>query len=130
MDVSTFQMEGEWLELEVVSEKEEKSLEVKIKPLSAEDQINLAEVAEKDIKDFLSQISTVILDWDLMRGEEKLPCNDEEKARYLPYLIGMRVRRKSESDDIESSKEADKKLTFAGFEILKFAQNFSNFIKN
>lgn len=133
MDVSKFQMEGEWLDLEVKSEKKDKSLRLRIKPLSAKDQSDLADAASKDVREFFSSISKVIIDWDLTQNGEKLPCNDEEKEKYLPFLIGMEIKepeKKDEELDEDEEEEKEKFPNLIGFEILKFAQNFDNFIKN
>ena len=135
MDVSSFQLEGEWLELEVESEKGERSLRFKIKPLSAKDQLDLGDIARKDVKDLLSYVSGIVIDWDLTEGGKKLPCTDKAKEKYLPYLIGMTIKKKEEEKrreegEVSTDKGPGEIRSFVGLEILSFAQNFDNFIKN
>ncbi len=133
MDVSKFQLEGEWLELEVESKNVVGPLKFKIKPLSSDEQIDLAEAGEGDIKDFLKQVNGLVLDWDLEDGKEKLICNDENKKKYLPYLIGMKIKKEENEEEFtiedESGKEV-KAIKSVGITIITFAQDFGNFVKN
>jgi hypothetical protein len=78
MDVSKFQLQGEWLELEIDS-KEERSLKLKIIPLSTNEQIDIAEIAGKGIKEFLEKIHDLVIEWDLKEGNQDLECNEERK---------------------------------------------------
>ncbi len=103
MDVSKFQLEGEWLELEVESKNVDGPLRFKIKPLSSDEQIDLAEAGEGNIKDFLKQVNELVLDWDLEDGKEKLICDDENKEKYLPYLIGMKIKPEEDETPVEHS---------------------------
>jgi hypothetical protein len=132
MDVSKFQLEGEWLELEVESKNVTGSLEFKVKPLSSDEQIDLAEAGEGNIKDFLLKVNELVLDWNLEDGESKLVCDDENKKKYLPYLIGMRVKLEK-GDDSTIEDEEGKKIKViksVGLTIISFAQDFGNFVKN
>lgn len=132
MDVSKFQLEGEWLEVEVKSKNVTGSLKFKIKPLSSDEQIDLAEAGEGNIKDFLSKVNELVLDWNLEDGESKLVCDEKNKKKYLPYLIGMRVKLEK-GDDSTIEDEEGKKIRViktVGLTIISFAQDFGNFVKN
>src|SRR4030042_2235499 len=97
LDVSKFQLDGEWLELRIKSKEGEKTLRIKLKPLSTEDQLDMAEVGGKDIKECFVNIKDVVLDWDLKTGEEALPCTDENKKKYLPFLITLKLAEDTEN---------------------------------
>ena len=89
MDVSKFQIKGEWLELEIKSKKVEGPMKFLVKPLSSDEQMDMAEVGREDRKAFLNKIQDLVLDWDLTKNGEKLECDAESKSVYLPYLIPM-----------------------------------------
>ncbi len=146
MDVSKFQIKGEWLELEVESKKVIGPLKFRIKPQTSDDQLDMAEIGREDKKGFLNKILDLVLDWNLTKDGESLPCDDENKKAYLPYLIPMNLKKeKKEKKEEEQPKEifADEDLDkkpqpkrarfiqdTVGLRILGFAQDFSNFIKN
>ncbi len=132
MDVSKFQLEGEWLEVEVKSKNVIGPLRFKVKPLSSDEQIDLAEAGKGNIKDFLKQINELVLDWDLEDEKEKLICDDENKKKYLPYLIGMRVKLEKDDDSMIEDEEGKKIkiIKSVGVTIISFAQDFGNFVKN
>jgi len=108
MDVAKIEKHGEWLELEAVSEKIGK-LRFKIQPITTG--IRLSEEVEESFV-------RIIVDWDLEKDGEKLPCNEETVKEYMPFISVVEV--KSESD----------RPTFVGIEIIKFAQDVDNFVKN
>lgn len=143
MDVSKFQINGEWLELEVESKKVVGPLKFLIKPLSSDDQLDMADIGRDDQKKFLNTVIDLVLDWDLTRNGEKLPCEGEDKELYLKYLIPMNLKeeKKEEKEDdkpkeIMADEDLDKKPKpkkipgTIGLAILGFAQDFGNFIKN
>lgn len=137
MDVSKFQIKGEWLELEVKSKKLVGPLKFLIKPLSSDEQLDMADLGREERKKFLAKIQDLVLDWDLTKNGEKLECNDENKKSYLPYLIPMTLKEKKEEEEKEITADMDldkpkpKKIPgTVGLAILGFAQDFTNFIKN
>ena len=148
MDVSKFQIKGEWLELEVESKKVIGPLKFLIKPLSSDDQLDMADIGREDKKGFLNKIMDLVLGWNLTENGSPLECSDENKKSYLPYLIPMNLKeekKKKEETETEESKEilADEDLDekpepkrarfiqdTVGLRILGFAQDFTNFIKN
>jgi len=146
MDVSKFQINGEWLELEVESKKVIGPLKFLVKPLSSDDQLDMAEISREDKKGFLNKILDLVLGWNLTKNGEPLLCDDESKKAYMPYLIPMNLKEeKKEEKEKEKPKEilADEDLDkkpeakrarfiqdTVGLRILGFAQDFTNFIKN
>jgi len=84
MDVSKFQIKGEWLELEVESKKLIGPLKFMVKPLTSDDQLDMAEISREDKKGFLNKILDLVLDWDLTKNGEPLLCDDENKKAYMP----------------------------------------------
>lgn len=136
MDVTKFQIKGEWLEIEVESEKVEGPLKFLIKPLSSDAQMDMAEVGRESRKEFLTKIQDLVIDWDMTKNGEKLECSAENKKIYLPYLIPMNLKvKKEEEKEIMADEDLDKPKTkkipdSVGLAILGFAQDFGNFIKN
>jgi len=136
MDVSKFQMSGEWLELEVESKKIVGPLKFLIKPLSSDEQLSMADLGREDNKEFLTRIQDLVLDWDLTKNGEKLACDEENKKSYLPYLFPMTLKKEKEEEkeltaDIDLDEPKPKKIPgTVGLAILGFAQDFTNFIKN
>ena len=146
MDVSKFQINGEWLELEVESKKVIGPLKFLVKPLSSDDQLDMAEISREDKKGFLNKILDLVLGWNLTKNGEPLLCDDESKKAYMPYLIPMNLKEEKEKkkkeeepkeiladEDLDKKPEA-KRARFiqdtVGLRILGFAQDFTNFIKN
>jgi len=144
MDVSKFQIKGEWLELEVESKKVIGPLKFLVKPQTSNDQLDMAEIGRDDKKGFLTKILDLILDWDLTKNGEPLLCDDENKKAYMPYLIPMNLKKEEKKKEEEpkeiladedlDEKPEPKRARFiqdtVGLRILGFAQDFSNFIKN
>ncbi|MCK5127902.1 MAG: hypothetical protein KAR42_16715 [candidate division Zixibacteria bacterium] len=141
MDVSKFQIKGEWLELEVKSKKVIGPLKFLVKPLSSDDQLDMADIGRDDKKQFLNTILDLVLDWNLTQNGQKLPCDAENKELYLKYLIPMNLKEKEEEkeketkeimadEDLDKPKPARIIPDTVGLSILGFAQDFSNFIKN
>ena len=108
MDVSKIEKQGEWLELEAVSEKIGK-LRFKIQPITTD--IRLSEEVEESL-------AKIVVDWDLEKDGEKLPCNEETIKEYMPFISVVEV------------KSEDDRATYVGIEIIRFAQNVDNFVKN
>ena len=144
MDVSKFQIKGEWLELEVESKKVIGLLKFLVKPQTSDDQLDMAEIGREDKKGFLNKILDLVLGWNLTKDGDPLPCDAENKQAYLPYLIPMNLKKekekkKEEPKEILADEDLDKKpqpkrarfvQDTVGLRILGFAQDFTNFIKN
>jgi len=136
MDVSKFQMKGEWLELEVESKKLVGPLKFLVKPLSSDEQLDMAEIGRESSKKFLTKVQDLVMDWDLTKNGEKLECNEENKESFLPYLIPMSLKKEEEEEkEVTADEDLDKPKVkkipgTVGLAILGFAQDFANFIKN
>jgi len=107
-DFSKVSEEGEWLELDAVSEKIGK-MRFRIRPITTD--VRLGD-------DLNEGFVKILEDWDIAEGEEKLICNEENIKRCMPFISVVEV--KSEGD----------RVTYVGIEIIKFAQNVDNFVKN
>lgn len=141
LDVSKFQLGGEWLKLKLESKGEDKkTVSLKIKPMSDKESIEIAQLAEKkEMQEFVAKIKDYVLDWDVKSGGKKLECDDKNKKEYLPFICVMildgeeeRVekemaenKKKAKEDGVEPKKVFKKGV---GMSILEFAQNFDNFI--
>jgi len=108
MDLNKIGIDGEWQELEAVSEKIGK-MKFRVRPVTTDIRLS-NELEENFVK--------ILADWDFVKGEKKLPCNEVNIRKYMP-LISM-VEVKTEGD----------KPTYVGIEIIRFAQNIDNFVKN
>lgn len=122
MDVSKLHLDGEWIEIEAESERIGK-LRFKLKPLSTDEQIDLAEVGTKNVKNFFKKINNLIIDWNLTDGDKPVPCTEENKRKYMPHLIPLRVKTGAD-------KEEGPEMSILGVKLIEFAQNIENFIKN
>lgn len=116
MDIGRVNFDGEWLELEAEDE-EFGSLKVLVLPES------LTGIPYLWNGDLLGYISSVVMDWDLMDGEKRVPYDDENKRKYLSILSRIRIKNP------KYTKPEIRVKTF-GSEIIAFSQNLKNFIKN
>lgn len=142
MDVSKFQVEGEWLELELDSEKVKGPLKFLIKPLSSIDQLEYGEAARDDRDKYFKKLYDLVLDWNLNKNGTKLDCTPENRELYLKYLLPVDLKKEEEEEsprevfadeDIEKNKDnkkAEKRKLTVGLAIFNFAKDFRNFIKN
>lgn len=89
-------------------------IKLKIKPV---DSLIVYDV-QKDSR-FSKCVTEMLLDavqeWDLVDGDKPLPCDEKNKRKYLPLLFGMKIKEKT---------------TLLGIEILSFAGEIENFLKN
>jgi len=115
-DVSKLSVDGEWLELDTEIEDFGK-FKVKVVPANTNRIIHIAK------EDIVGVICSVVTDWDLTKGATKVPCDEENKHKYLLALSEVKIK---------NPKHAMKGEMFrtVGSEILAFSQNIKNFIKN
>ena len=118
MDVTKLQMGGEWLEVEAENEKIGQ-LRFKVRPSSTKEQIQYAKAIVEDREKIIDEISKLVIDWSLEQDGEPLPCTDENKALYMPHLIGVSVK-------VEGPAENQS----VGSQIILFSNEFGNFVKN
>lgn len=107
-DFAKVSKEGEWLELDAVSEKIG-TMKFKVRPITTDIRLS-EEVEESFVK--------ILVDWDFVENGEELPCNEENIRRCMPFVSIVEV------------KTDEERSTYVGIEILKFAQNVDNFVKN
>lgn len=157
LDVSDFQMEGEWLKLDLETKKKEgRTVTIMVLPMSDKEGLEIASLAGKkdeggkpDLGPFIDKIKDYIVGWKIKIGGKDLPCNDKNKKEYLKFICGMSL--KGEADRVEKQREENAKKareenkglkkedwvepkkvypTGVGTAVIEFAQNFDNFIKN
>lgn len=140
LDVSKFQLGGEWLKLNLETKKNEK-IDLLIKPMSDKESVHIGELASRDLQAFIEEVKKFVVDWNVKVDGKKLPCNDKNKKEFLPYIC--KINLKGETERVENERIAEKKKAKeegiepkkvfkkdVGSAILEFAQNFDNFIKN
>jgi len=156
MDVTKFQLGGEWLEVEAISENIGQ-LRFKILPSSIRDQFTYLKAFIGDHEKIIEEITKLVIEWSLESDGEPLPCTDENKKIYIPHLIGIFIKKEEaeqkenkELDEIFSKLRGLKVLTEAemgllaifvakssvdrrstvGNHIIEFASDIGNFVKN
>ena len=142
MDVSKFQVEGEWLELKINSDRVPDPVRFKVKPLSAIEQIEYGDVARESREKYFDKLYDLILDWDLTKNGSKLECTPENRSLYMKFLLPLELEEEKkegepkeiladEDKDKADEEEPGKKLkSSVGLAIFEFASDFTNFIKN
>lgn len=126
MDINTLNKDGEWLELDVETEKIDK-LRFKIRPVTANDEIRAIESGQNIVRNIYKTILEVVVDWEMTDGDAPYPCTKENKESLMPYLVGLTVVSLTVEGE-EDGKKKEKKTV--GGEIAKFAQKTENFLKN
>jgi hypothetical protein len=106
---------GAWLTLCPV---EEKIGEVKLKILPIPSDFQLPKDA--DTKASIDAFAKFIVDWNLETDGVAIDCTDENKAKYLEYLVRMKVVAGEEGAEPE----------FAAVPIMRFAADIDNFLGN
>ena len=117
MDVTKLNVDGEWLELETTCE-EFGALRVRVVPRQFSGTLSM--VLNDDV---IRLVSHLVVDWNLENKGKKVPCNSENKEKYLPIIAGWKIN---------NPKHAKKGAIFenVGTEIIAFAQDIKNFVKN
>jgi len=115
-DVSKLNVEGEWLELDTELEDFGK-FKVKVIPVNTN---RFFYIAKQDI---IGVICSVVIDWDLTKGKNKVPCDEENKYKYLSALSEIKIKNPTHALKGELYRTV-------GCEILAFSQNIKNFTKN
>jgi hypothetical protein len=117
MDIGKLNVDGEWLELEPENEKFG-PFKVKVIPNPFYDAI--VDTINQDVTSLLKRL---VVDWDLEKNGEKLPCTKEHKNSYLPTLAGWKIKNAKYTDEGVNYKSV-------GSEIIAFSQEIDNFTKN
>ena len=111
MDISKLDC-GAWLTLQAVDEKVG---EVRLKLTPMPSDFQFPEMT--DNKAAIDVIAKFVIDWNLDSEGVAVPCTDENKAKYLEYLIRLEVKGEPEKE-------------FAVTPIMRFVADVSNFLKN
>jgi len=104
---------GAWLELCPVDEKIG-PVKFLVKPIPSDFTIP----TETDNQTWIKTIGSFIIDWNLTSDGVAVPCSDENKAKYLGYLIRLLVKTDKEEPEVAVGP------------IMVFASNVDNFLKN
>lgn len=117
MDVSKLNVEGEWLTLEVEN-KDFGTLKILVAPRQYSGLTKM--VMNEDMIQF---VLSLVLDWNLKDGKKKIECTPENKMKYMSVLAGWKIT---------NPKYGKKGAIFenVGTEIIAFAQDINNFVKN
>ena len=113
-DVSKLNVDGEWLELDIEGFGKNR---FKIVPASIN---RLIQIAKEDL---VGLMVLVVIDWDLTKGKEKIPCDEENKCSYLSALSEAKINNPSHA-------LKGRIYETVGAEIIAFSQNVKNFTKN
>mgnify|MGYP006289784775 CR=1 FL=1 len=116
MNIGKLNVDGEWLELEPENEKFG-TLKVKVIPDQVDFSINVIRGS------VAGYVKDLVVDWNLKREDVEIPCDKENKDRYIPIIANMGVKNPKYTDE----KIRDKSV---GSEIIAFSQNLENFTKN
>lgn len=119
MDVSKLNVEGEWLEVEIIEPKEYAGI-VKImivpRPYSS-----LMKMLIHDDVDLL--LANLVIDWNLWKNGNKIEPTQQNKLAYFATMHGWKLKKyKYTSKDVKNKN--------IGTEIIAFAQDIKNFTKN
>jgi len=120
MDVSKydFESDGVWVEIEVDSERELEHFRFKVQPL--QESAITAEVTNPNA--VTSMFIKSVIAWDLTIGETPIPCDEENKKKYLSRFATYAVRT--------LNGEAPKNQMNIAGAVTTFAQNPDSFLKN
>lgn len=117
MDVTKY-VDGEWLDIVVVSEREMEPFRFKVQPIG-----ELAVMAASKHADGITSLCIdAVVDWNLTSGPDPLPCDEKNKRLYLTRFSMYEVKT-------INGKEPQDKANIAGA-IVQFASRPDNFLKN
>ena len=112
MDISNL-TSGEWMEREILAGTKEDTIRLKLRYFSLTE---IPDIEEKKNSEIIDLVCDLIVDWGLTDGDKKVECNAETKAKYVPYIMQLKLKD-------------DPKKTLAR-EIMKFTVIAENFTKN
>jgi len=118
MDVSKYALDGEWIEIEVVSDRMVELFRFKVQPIGSTGFM----AASKSPDEVTTLCVEAVIDWNLTTGEEPLPCNAENKRFYLSRFATYMVKTMN-------GKPPAQAMNLAGA-IVGFAASPDSFLKN
>jgi hypothetical protein len=105
---------GAWLELCPVDEKIG-PIRLRMVPVPTD----FTFPKDTDNKAWIDVMGMFIVGWNLENGGVAVECTDENKTKYLGYLVRLLVKA-----------EEDKEPEIAAAPIMRFAASIDNFLKN
>lgn len=116
MDVTKY-VDGEWLDIAVVSDREMDSFRFKVQPIG-----ELAVMAASKHADGITSLCIdAVVDWNLTSGDDPLPCDEKTKRLYLTRFGMYSVKTVNGVEPVEPSNIAGA--------IVQFASKPDNFLK-
>jgi hypothetical protein len=118
MDISKYNLDGEWLEIEVESEREIEPFRFKVQPIGSAAFM----AASKSADEITALCAEAVIDWNLTIGPDPLPCTSGEKEKYLGRFATYLVKTVNGKPPAETVNIAAA--------ILQFASKPDSFLKN
>lgn len=83
MDVTALD-QGAWFDFKLKG----KTLRLKLRPATDKEKVGIGENFKDTKVGLISAVfAPFVMDWDLTRGGDPLPCDDENKAHYLGFYM-------------------------------------------
>jgi hypothetical protein len=111
---------GAWLTIEPVDAR---IGEIKLRLLPIPSDFKFPEGKDVTVMQQLDAIGSLIVGWNLEDEGVAVPCDEENKHHYLPYLIRLQTGKTLDEKGVEKPK-------FAAEDIIKFAADIDNFLGN
>ena len=92
MDVSALD-QGAWFEFPMTKGR---VLKLKLRPASGKEKVFLAEKFTETKMGMVDEIfAPFVMAWNLTKGQDAIPCNDDTKAQYLNFYMLETLERKA-----------------------------------
>jgi hypothetical protein len=118
VDVSKYALDGEWIEVEVVSDRAVEPFRFKVQPIGSTGFM----AASKSPDEVTTLCVEAVIEWNLTTGEEPLPCDEKNKRYYLSRFATYMVKAMN-------GKPPAQATNLAGA-IVGFAASPDSFLKN
>ena len=118
MDISKYAADGEWIEIEVESDRELEPFRFFVQPISVSEALAGIGTIERIVPFCVA----AVLDWNFTIGADPLPCTPENKEKYLNRFGLYSVRK------INGATPAEKSNLAAA--VFNFARRPDSFLKN
>jgi len=126
MDITNTE-QGEWLELDCIDDKVG-SFKLRLLPIPANLRAKMKDLPEDGGEaEIAVPFIPYVVGWTMTRGADEVACTDDEKAKILPHVLFLRVKPKTFEDNEDIMKQG---WIMALWEVVKFATNKNNFVKN
>ena len=129
MDVSKFDFDGTWVEIEVRSDKVLEPFRFKVQPIGFTE--SMAAFNGKVLDTMLRLFVSAVVGWDLVVGGKELPCDEETKKTYLSRFGTYMVKS---VNGVSLAKVVDDKEVWQhkslAEAVIEFCGQPDNFLKN